>query len=215
MPLREARAGSNYVEPPHLSLTSHTYGRLVEYIYTRITKQPLLKAALLLLHARPPGPTCPGRHPHCAILLLLIIYMQVSTAVVVIVLDLSNPAGVLPSALHWLSAVRAKLAATYGLFERRGLAQLPQQLRARQRTKVLGQQHPDAQLVECTGGLWLGGGRWATEGWVLLQVSQFLSMWQESTGCRFVLGHTNNSCTLLLCTTAQQPLVLCNMQPML
>jgi dynein light intermediate chain 2 len=74
------------------------------------------------------------------------------TAVVVVVLDLSDPATVISSALHWLSLVQQKLAATFGLFEKRGLQQLPQQLRTRQRNKVLGQQHADAQLVNCPGG---------------------------------------------------------------
>lgn len=77
--------------------------------------------------------------------------MQVTTAVVVVVLDLSDPSSVVSSALHELGLVRAKLAATYGLFEKRGLQQLPQQLRTRQRNKVLGQQHADAQVVDCPG----------------------------------------------------------------
>lgn len=77
--------------------------------------------------------------------------MQVTHAVVVIVLDLSDPPSLLPNALHWLGLVRQKLAATYGLFERRGLAQLPGQLKTRQRSKTFAQQHADAQLVDCPG----------------------------------------------------------------
>lgn len=69
----------------------------------------------------------------------------------VIVLDLSEPATALSSALHWLDIVRQKLAATYGLFEKRGLQQLPQQLKTRQRNKVFGQQHADGQLVDFPG----------------------------------------------------------------
>jgi hypothetical protein len=72
--------------------------------------------------------------------------------VVVIVLDLSDPGSVLDTAGHWLDLVRQKLAATYSLFEKRGLQQLPAQLKARQQAKVLGQQHPDAALVDCPGG---------------------------------------------------------------
>lgn len=69
----------------------------------------------------------------------------------VIVLDLSDPASVLSNALHWLALVRQKLAATYGLFEKRGLAQLPQQLKSRHQNKTFSQQHQDAQLVDCPG----------------------------------------------------------------
>lgn len=76
---------------------------------------------------------------------------QITTAVVVVVLDLSDPSSVLPTALHWLELVRQKLGTTYRLFERRGLQQLPEQLKARQRAKVLGQNHEDAQLVACPG----------------------------------------------------------------
>lgn len=79
-------------------------------------------------------------------------WLQVATAVVVIVLDLSDPGSVLATAGHWLGLLRQKLAATYGLFEKRGLQQLPAQLRARQRAKLLGGQHPDADLVDCPGG---------------------------------------------------------------
>lgn len=83
------------------------------------------------------------------------VFPQVTTAVVVIALDLSEPHNVVTSALQWLAVVRKKLAVTYGLFEKRGLPQLPQQLKTRQRNKVLGQQHQDAQLVDCPGRLFM------------------------------------------------------------
>jgi hypothetical protein len=40
-------------------------------------------------------------------------YVQVTTAVVVVCLDLSEPSAVLPAAELWLKAVRDKLAATF------------------------------------------------------------------------------------------------------
>eukprot|EP00879_Flechtneria_rotunda_P016309 GHRR01017064.1.p1 GENE.GHRR01017064.1~~GHRR01017064.1.p1 ORF type:complete len:331 (+),score=129.25 GHRR01017064.1:1013-2005(+) len=75
--------------------------------------------------------------------------LQVTTAVVVMVLDLSDPCSVLPCALRWLGLIKQKLATTYSLFERKGL-QLPEQLKARQRAKLLSQ-HDDKGLVDCTG----------------------------------------------------------------
>jgi dynein light intermediate chain 2 len=75
--------------------------------------------------------------------------VQVATAVVVVVLDLSDPASVLPQALHWLGLVNTKLTATYGLFERKGL-QVPEQLRARA-SAALFAQHPDKALVNQSG----------------------------------------------------------------
>jgi len=105
-------------------------------------------------HAQPP--TWPATPHDCHLSLLwCAIFPQVTTAVVVIALDLSEPHNVVTSALQWLAVVRKKLGATYGLFEKRGLPQLPQQLRSRQRNKVFGQLHQDAQLVDCPGRLFL------------------------------------------------------------
>ncbi len=56
--------------------------------------------------------------------------MQVTTAVVVIVVDMSDPASILPSLLGWLEHVKKKLSTTYEKFEKKGL-QLPEQLRTR------------------------------------------------------------------------------------
>eukprot|EP00879_Flechtneria_rotunda_P006287 GHRR01006607.1.p1 GENE.GHRR01006607.1~~GHRR01006607.1.p1 ORF type:complete len:393 (+),score=130.27 GHRR01006607.1:184-1362(+) len=80
---------------------------------------------------------------------IFLTYRQVTTAVVVMVLDLSDPCSVLPCALRWLGLIKQKLATTYSLFERKGL-QLPEQLKARQRAKLLSQ-HDDKGLVDCTG----------------------------------------------------------------
>jgi hypothetical protein len=74
---------------------------------------------------------------------------QVTKAVVLIVLDLSVPGAVIPTALQWLQLVKSKLARTYSMFERKKL-QLPEQLRNRQRTKVFNQ-HEDKELVDCCG----------------------------------------------------------------
>lgn len=90
---------------------------------------------------------------------IFLTYRQVTTAVVVIVLDLSQPSSVIPTALQCLDLVQRKLAATYTLFERKGL-QLPEQLRARQRTKLLSQ-HEDKDLVTCSGiSIVLAGTKW-------------------------------------------------------
>ncbi len=59
--------------------------------------------------------------------------LQVTTAVVVVVVDLSDPSSVLGSLLGWLDHVKRKLGTTYEKFEKKGL-QLPEQLR--QRAKV-------------------------------------------------------------------------------
>jgi dynein light intermediate chain 2 len=74
----------------------------------------------------------------------------VATATVVIVVDLSDPGSVLPSAQQWLSLVSSKLAATYALFERKGL-EVPSQLRARA-SAALYSQNPDRALIEQSGG---------------------------------------------------------------
>jgi dynein light intermediate chain 2 len=90
---------------------------------------------------------------------IFLTYRQVTTAVVVIVLDLSQPSTIIPTALQCLDLAQRKLAATYTLFERKGL-QLPEQLRARQRAKLLSQ-HEDRDLVTCSGiSIVLAGTKW-------------------------------------------------------
>lgn len=54
---------------------------------------------------------------------------------VVIVVDLSDPAGLLPTLMWWVEAVKRKLGATYDKFEKKGL-QLPEQLRQRAKSKL-------------------------------------------------------------------------------
>lgn len=80
---------------------------------------------------------------------IFLTYRQVTTAVVLLVLDLSVPSSVLPALTTWLDRVKAKLSATYSLFDKKGL-QIPQQLRARAKSKVFGN-HEDKDLVEHTG----------------------------------------------------------------
>lgn len=80
---------------------------------------------------------------------IFLTYRQVTTAVVIIVLDLSDPAAVLPSALQWLDLVKRKLSATYSLYERKGL-QVAEHLRTRQQTKLFSQ-HEDKDSVSCSG----------------------------------------------------------------
>ncbi|KXZ48452.1 D1BLIC protein [Gonium pectorale] len=60
---------------------------------------------------------------------------QVTTGVVVIVVDLGDPASVLPTLAYWIEAVKRKLASTYEKFEKKGL-QLPEQLRQRAKSKL-------------------------------------------------------------------------------
>lgn len=74
---------------------------------------------------------------------------QVTTAVVVIVVDLSDPSSVLSSLLYWLDQVKKKLAATYEKFEKKGL-QLPEQLRQRAKSKLYGQ-NEDKDIVWHSG----------------------------------------------------------------
>lgn len=76
--------------------------------------------------------------------------LQVTSAVVVIVVDLSDPAAAVPSAAAWLARISSKLAATYALFQAKGLT-LPEQLRARQRSKLWGG-HADRDLIAHSGG---------------------------------------------------------------
>ena len=70
---------------------------------------------------------------------------QVTTAVVLIVLDLSKPHDVLPTLEYWLSRVNARTDATFGKLEKRG-SKLPDQLRARSK-RVFGANHEDAKEV--------------------------------------------------------------------
>mmetsp|Transcript_14748 Transcript_14748/g.36790 ORF Transcript_14748/g.36790 Transcript_14748/m.36790 type:complete len:415 (-) Transcript_14748:151-1395(-) len=74
---------------------------------------------------------------------------QVTTAVVVIVVDLSDPGSVLPTLLGWLDAIKKKLAATYEKFEKRGI-QLPEQLRTRAKGKLYSQ-NEDKDVVWHSG----------------------------------------------------------------
>eukprot|EP00227_Mantoniella_beaufortii_P016060 CAMPEP_0197596268 /NCGR_PEP_ID=MMETSP1326-20131121/24667_1 /TAXON_ID=1155430 /ORGANISM="Genus nov. species nov., Strain RCC2288" /LENGTH=307 /DNA_ID=CAMNT_0043162735 /DNA_START=165 /DNA_END=1085 /DNA_ORIENTATION=+ len=67
---------------------------------------------------------------------------QVTTAVVLIVVDLSKPHEVLPTLEYWLSRVKARTDATFGKLEKRG-SKLPEQLRARSK-KVFGATHEDS-----------------------------------------------------------------------
>ncbi|KAG1665103.1 hypothetical protein FOA52_007794 [Chlamydomonas sp. UWO 241] len=60
---------------------------------------------------------------------------QITTAVVVVVVDLSEPGAVLGGVTYWLDQVKKKLASTYEKFEKKGLA-LPEQLRQRAKTKL-------------------------------------------------------------------------------
>lgn len=67
----------------------------------------------------------------------------------VITVDLSDPASVLPTLLTWLQWVRAKLEQSYALFRAKGL-QLPEQLRMRAKNKFWAG-HEDRDAVEHSG----------------------------------------------------------------
>jgi hypothetical protein len=86
----------------------------------------------------------------------------VATACVVLALDLAaaDPAQLGATAEAWLGAVRAKLAATYAAYERRGLAAVPQQLKQRERAAVWAK-HEDAAAVDVLGvPIIIVGTRW-------------------------------------------------------
>ena len=72
-----------------------------------------------------------------------------TTGVVVIALDLSQPAAVLPSARKWLALVSDRLGGTFERLEKRG-SKLPEQLRLRAK-KVLFGGHEDADQVQPLG----------------------------------------------------------------
>lgn len=74
---------------------------------------------------------------------------QVATAVVCIVVDLSQPAEVLPTLEYWLNKIKMKTGATYEKLERRG-SKLPEQLKMRAK-KVFGTTHEDKDSVFHTG----------------------------------------------------------------
>lgn len=74
---------------------------------------------------------------------------QVTTAVVVIVVDLSEPSTVLSTAAYWLEQIKKKLTSTYEKFEKKGL-QLPEQLRQRAKSKLYSQ-NEDKDVVWHSG----------------------------------------------------------------
>ena len=70
---------------------------------------------------------------------------QVTTGVAVIIVDLGDPASVVPTVLYWLEQIKKKLAATYEKFEKKGL-QLPEQLKARAKSKLYAQNEDKDQV---------------------------------------------------------------------
>lgn len=74
---------------------------------------------------------------------------QVTTAVVVIVLDLAKPSECLPTLEYWLDKVKTRSAATFSKLEKRG-SKLPQQLRERSK-KVFGSSHEDKEAIDHSG----------------------------------------------------------------
>jgi len=75
--------------------------------------------------------------------------LQVATAVVAVVVDLSQPAQVLQSAVTYLHLVRANLQTSYGWLEQKG-SKLPEQLRLRAR-KYIGSSHDDKDAIQHLG----------------------------------------------------------------
>ena len=74
---------------------------------------------------------------------------HVTTAVVVIVLDLSRPHEALPTLEYWLERVKCRTRATFAKLEKRG-SKLPEQLRTRS-AKTFGQTHEDVGHVRHLG----------------------------------------------------------------
>ena len=68
---------------------------------------------------------------------------------VAIVVDLSQPAQALQSAVTWLQLVRAKLQGSFSWLEQRG-SKLPEQLRLRAR-KYVGSTHEDKDVIQHLG----------------------------------------------------------------
>lgn len=80
---------------------------------------------------------------------LFLTVKQVTTAVVVIVVDLSDPASIMNNVLGWIDQIKKKLASTYEKFEKKGL-QLPEQLRQRAKNKLYSA-NEDKDLVYHSG----------------------------------------------------------------
>ena len=76
-------------------------------------------------------------------------HLQVATAVIAVVVDLSQPAEALKSAVTWLQLAKSKLQNTFTWLERQG-SQLPEQLRLRAR-KYLGSSHEDKDTIQHLG----------------------------------------------------------------
>lgn len=75
--------------------------------------------------------------------------VQVTTAVVVIVVDLSRPETVFESGQYWMDIVQKRLEATYSKLRSRG-SKLPEQLVARGR-RTFFSKHPDKNTVHHSG----------------------------------------------------------------
>ena len=75
--------------------------------------------------------------------------MQVATAVIAVVVDLSQPAETLKSAVAWLQLVQSKLQSTYDWLEQ-NRSKLPEQLRLRAR-KYIGSSHEDREAIQHLG----------------------------------------------------------------
>lgn len=83
----------------------------------------------------------------CAAALTYVV--QVATAVVAVVVDLSQPSEALRSAVSWLQLVRTKLQYTFDWLEQKG-SKLPEQLRLRAR-KYIGSSHEDKDTIQHLG----------------------------------------------------------------
>ena len=77
---------------------------------------------------------------------LFLNYRQVTTATVVICVNLARPSEVLETIMHWLRLIRGRLSKCYDMLSKRG-SKLPHQLRARNK-KPYGSGHEDLPLIE-------------------------------------------------------------------
>ena len=77
---------------------------------------------------------------------LFLNYRQVTTATVVICVNLARPSEVLETVMHWLRLIRGRLSKCYDMLSKRG-SKLPHQLRARNK-KPYGSGHEDLPLIE-------------------------------------------------------------------
>ena len=75
--------------------------------------------------------------------------MQIATAAVAVIIDLSQPSQALQQAIKWLQLIRAKLQASCAWLDKQG-SKLPEQLSQRAK-RYVGSSHEDRNAVQHLG----------------------------------------------------------------